>query len=100
MEAVNKNHASYHKQPSLNNPLSFQPFPLPSGTAAIAQALERSACQHRQLAACDGRVAAHLQTCADRVIRQLALHLWRRETSVPAGIAAKQKRAGWITTTW
>jgi hypothetical protein len=25
----------------------------------------------------------------------LALNLLRRETSVPAGIAAKQKRAGW-----
>jgi predicted transposase YbfD/YdcC len=29
------------------------------------------------------------------LIRKLALNLWRRETSVPAGIAAKQKRAGW-----
>jgi predicted transposase YbfD/YdcC len=28
-------------------------------------------------------------------IRKLALNLLRRETSVPAGIAAKQKRAGW-----
>ncbi len=28
-------------------------------------------------------------------IRKLALHPWRRETTVPAGIAAKQKRAGW-----
>ena len=28
-------------------------------------------------------------------IRKLALHLLRRETTVPAGIAAKQKRAGW-----
>jgi predicted transposase YbfD/YdcC len=29
------------------------------------------------------------------LIRKLALNLLRRETSVPAGIAAKQKRAGW-----
>jgi hypothetical protein len=29
------------------------------------------------------------------VIRKLALHLLRRETTVPTGIAAKQKRAGW-----
>jgi predicted transposase YbfD/YdcC len=29
------------------------------------------------------------------VMRQLALHLLRRETAVPAGIAAQQKRAGW-----
>jgi predicted transposase YbfD/YdcC len=29
------------------------------------------------------------------LIRKLALNLLRRETTVPAGIAAKQKRAGW-----
>jgi predicted transposase YbfD/YdcC len=29
------------------------------------------------------------------LIRKLALNLLRRETSVPVGIAAKQKRAGW-----
>jgi predicted transposase YbfD/YdcC len=29
------------------------------------------------------------------IIRKLALHLWRRETTVPTGSAAKQKRAGW-----
>jgi hypothetical protein len=29
------------------------------------------------------------------LVRKLALHLWRRETSVKTGIAAKQKRAGW-----
>jgi predicted transposase YbfD/YdcC len=29
------------------------------------------------------------------LIRKLALHLLRRETSVQAGCAAKQKRAGW-----
>lgn len=29
------------------------------------------------------------------LIRQLALHLGRRETALPVGIAAKQKRAGW-----
>lgn len=29
------------------------------------------------------------------LMRQLALHLLRRETSVQAGFAAKQKRAGW-----
>ena len=33
---------------------------------ALQQALERYEFQHRQLAACDGRVAAHLQTFADR----------------------------------
>jgi predicted transposase YbfD/YdcC len=37
-----------------------------------------------------GERAQHLA-----VIRTLALHLWRRETTVPTGIAAKQKRAGW-----
>ena len=29
------------------------------------------------------------------LIRKLALNLLRRETSGPAGIATKQKRAGW-----
>jgi hypothetical protein len=29
------------------------------------------------------------------IIRKLALNLLRRETSVPVGIAAKQKRASW-----
>ncbi len=29
------------------------------------------------------------------LIRKLALHLLRRETSVKTGFAAKQKRAGW-----
>jgi predicted transposase YbfD/YdcC len=29
------------------------------------------------------------------IIRKLALHLLRRETTVPTGSAAKQKRAGW-----
>ena len=29
------------------------------------------------------------------LIRKLALNLLRREASVPAGIAAKQKRASW-----
>lgn len=29
------------------------------------------------------------------LIRKLALHLLRRETSVPVGFAATQKRAGW-----
>jgi predicted transposase YbfD/YdcC len=29
------------------------------------------------------------------LIRKLALNLLRRETSVPAGIATQQKRAGW-----
>jgi hypothetical protein len=29
------------------------------------------------------------------LIRKLALNLLRRETTVPVGIAAKQKRAGW-----
>ena len=37
-----------------------------------------------------GESAQHLA-----LIRQLALHLLRRETSVHVGIAAKQKRAGW-----
>jgi predicted transposase YbfD/YdcC len=37
-----------------------------------------------------GESAQHLA-----LIRKLALHLLRRETSVPVGIAAKQKRAGW-----
>ncbi len=29
------------------------------------------------------------------LMRKLALHLWRRETAGPAGIAAQHKRAGW-----
>ena len=37
-----------------------------------------------------GESAQHLA-----VIRKLALNLLRRETSVHAGIAAQQKRAGW-----
>jgi predicted transposase YbfD/YdcC len=37
-----------------------------------------------------GESAQHLA-----LIRKLALNLLRRETSVPAGIAAQQKRAGW-----
>jgi predicted transposase YbfD/YdcC len=37
-----------------------------------------------------GESAQHLA-----LIRKLALNLWRRETSVKTGFAAKQKRAGW-----
>jgi hypothetical protein len=37
-----------------------------------------------------GESAQHLA-----LIRKLALHLLRRETSVQTGFAAKQKRAGW-----
>ena len=37
-----------------------------------------------------GESAQHLA-----LIRQLALHRLRRETSVPVGITAQQKRAGW-----
>lgn len=39
------------------------------------------------------RVGESAQNLA--LIRKLALNLLRRETSVPVGIAAKQKRAGW-----
>jgi hypothetical protein len=42
-----------------------------------------------------GESAPHLA-----LIRQLALNRLRRETSVQAGIAAKQKRAGWDHTDW
>jgi hypothetical protein len=53
------------------------------GVLDVAMAEERN--RTRQ-----GDSAQHLA-----LMRKLALHLLRRETSVPAGCAAKQQRAGW-----
>jgi len=80
---------------------------LPRATDAEAQRLQRVIRTHWEMA---NRVHGVLEVAMAEdtnrtrkgarapnraLIRKLALHLWRRETSVKTGFAAKQKRAGW-----